>query len=90
MYARLPKSPTRSAFLFGPSGTGKSTWIRQRFPEAPLYDLLDAAQALRLAADPQALHRELANRPTGRWAVIDKVQKRQRCSTRYTGERAAQ
>ncbi len=75
MYARLLKTPTRSAFLFGPRGTGKSTWIRQRYPEAPLYDLLDTGEALRLAADPQALYRELANRPTGSWAVIDEVQK---------------
>ncbi len=75
MYARLLQDPTRSAFLFGPRGTGKSTWIRQRFPEAPLYNLLDSGEALRLVAEPQALYRELADRPSGSWAVIDEVQK---------------
>ncbi len=75
MYARLLQTPVRSAFLFGPRGTGKSTWIRQRFPEAPLYNLLDTGEALRLAAEPQAIYRELADRPSGTWAVIDEVQK---------------
>lgn len=75
MYARLLKNPTRSAFLFGPRGTRKSTWIQQRFPEAPLYNLLDSGEALRLAAEPQALYRELADRPSGSWAVLDEVQK---------------
>ncbi len=75
MYARLLQDPVRSAFLFGPRGTGKSTWIRQRLPQAPLYDLLDTGEALRLAADPQALYRELAQCPSGSWAVIDEVQK---------------
>ena len=55
MYARLLQNPIRSAFLFGPRGTGKSTWIRQRFPEAPLYNLLDSGQALRLIAAQQVL-----------------------------------
>jgi len=75
MCARLLQTPVRSAFLFGPRGTGKSTWIRQRFPEAPLYNLLDTGEALRLAAEPQAIYRELADRPSGTWAVIDEVQK---------------
>ena len=75
MYARLLKKPFRSAFLFGPRGTGKSTWIRQQFPQAPLYDLLDTREALRLSAAPDALYRELAGHPAGSWAVIDEVQK---------------
>ena len=32
--------PKQSYFLFGPRGTGKSTWIRQRHPEAVVIDLL--------------------------------------------------
>jgi len=30
MYARLLEVPRGSFFLFGPRGTGKSTWLRQR------------------------------------------------------------
>ena len=41
MYTRLLPTPTRSVFLLGPRGTGKSTWIRDRFPGATTYDLFD-------------------------------------------------
>ena len=75
MYTRLLPTPTRSVFLFGPRGTGKSTWIRDRFPGAATYDLLDTGEALRLSKDPSALYRELAALPAGAWAVIDEVQK---------------
>jgi hypothetical protein len=33
--------PRRSFFLFGPRGTGKSTFVRQHFPDALCLDLLD-------------------------------------------------
>jgi predicted AAA+ superfamily ATPase len=75
MYTRLLPSPTHSIFLFGPRGTGKSTWIRHRFPGATIYDLLDTGEALRLAKEPLALYRELSLLPSGSWAVIDEVQK---------------
>ena len=75
MYARLLSSPTRAAFLFGPRGTGKTTWIRDRFPTAVTYDLLDTREALRLSKTPDALYRELVVLPAGSWAVIDEVQK---------------
>ena len=75
MYTRLLSAPTQSIFLFGPRGTGKSTWIRERYPEAKTYDLLDTGEALRLSKDPQALYRELVLLPANSWVVIDEVQK---------------
>ena len=75
MYARILENPTQSAFLLGPRGTGKSTWIRERFPNAAHYDLLDTGEALRLLKEPRALYRELSLLPEGSWAVIDEVQK---------------
>ena len=75
MYTRLLPTPTRSIFLFGPRGTGKSTWIRDRFPGAVTYDLLDTGEALRLNKEPQALYRELPALPAGDRAVVDEVQK---------------
>ena len=75
MYTRFLPTPTRSVFLFGPRGTGKSTWIRDRFPDTVTYDLLDTGEALRLSKDPHALYRELAALPRGSWVVIDEVQK---------------
>jgi hypothetical protein len=40
MYARL-FSPTisESYFIFGPRGTGKTSWLRTRFPDAPYFGL---------------------------------------------------
>ena len=48
MYERLRRTPTDSVILFGPRGTGKSTWIEQRFTEAAYYDLLNSREAIRL------------------------------------------
>jgi predicted AAA+ superfamily ATPase len=75
MYARLLRTPDQSIFLFGPRGTGKSTWIRKHFTDARIYDLLDTGEVLRLSKDPQALYSELVGLPPGSWVVIDEVQK---------------
>ncbi len=48
MYERLRRTPTDSVILFGPRGTGKSTWIEQRFTKAAYYDLLNSREAIRL------------------------------------------
>ena len=75
MYSRLLPTLSGSTFLFGPRGTGKSTWLRERFPQAVAYDLLDTSEALRLAKTPHMLYRELATLPADAWVVIDEVQK---------------
>lgn len=75
MYSRLLKTPRQSIFLFGPRGTGKSTWIRGRFPKTTTYDLLDTGETLRLTREPGALYREVAGLPPESWVVIDEVQK---------------
>lgn len=75
MYTRLLPDPAQSVFLFGPRGTGKSTWIRARFPQAVCYDLLDTSEVLRFNKDPDVLYRELAAMSAGSWVVIDEVQK---------------
>jgi hypothetical protein len=41
--------PSRqSFFLFGPRGVGKTAWLRERFADAPFFDLLDADTYTRL------------------------------------------
>ncbi len=75
MYTRLLSLPSQSSFLFGPRGTGKSTWIRASFPDATVYDLLDTSESLRLNREPEALYREVSGQPAGSWVVIDEVQK---------------
>lgn len=60
MFTRRCPLPDRSCFLLGLRSTGKSAWIRSTFPAAATYDLLDAAEAIRLAAEPGVLTRETA------------------------------
>ena len=75
MVTRLLPTPDRSIMLLGPRGTGKSTWIRSRFPEARCYDLLDAGESIRLNRNPDTLFDELSTLESGAWVVIDEVQK---------------
>lgn len=75
MFTRQLQPPETSFFLFGPRGTGKSTWIRRHFPEARFYDLLDTSESLRLLRDPHLLSRELGKMVPGAWIVIDEIQK---------------
>jgi len=75
MVTRLLPPPTDSFFLLGPRATGKTTWIRQNFPDAPLYDLLRSDDLLRLSGDPSILRRECEILPNKSWIVIDEVQR---------------
>lgn len=75
MYTRLLKIPKESIFLFGPRGTGKSTWIKQRFPLATCYDLLQTSEVLRLSKNPSLLYEELSGEAKRAWVVLDEVQK---------------
>jgi len=75
LIGRFFEPPKQSYFLFGPRGTGKSTFIRQRYGDSLYVDLLDP-EALRLySASPERL-RELVLGAPGRSAVIiDEIQK---------------
>jgi len=67
---------TRSVFLFGPRQTGKSTWLRQTFPDSPRFDLLRGEVFLRLSREPGRLRGELATvDPSSGPVIIDEIQK---------------
>ncbi len=72
---RLLKRPDRSFFLFGPRGTGKSTWLQQVLPEALRLDLLDASLFLELSRDPHLIEAVIGDRPENSWVVLDEIQK---------------
>jgi predicted AAA+ superfamily ATPase len=72
---RLLRCPNRSFFLFGPRGTGKSTWLRQVLPDAVRFDLLDTSLYLELGRDPHRLEALIGKRPSGSWIVLDEIQK---------------
>jgi len=72
---RLLRCPERSFFLFGPRGTGKSTWLQQVLPETVRFDLLDTSLYLELSRDPHRMEALIGNRPSGSWVVLDEMQK---------------
>ena len=72
---RLLRVPNRSFFLFGPRGTGKSTWLREVFGRALYLDLLDASLFLELSRDPHALEAMAGDRSPNSWIVLDEIQK---------------
>jgi uncharacterized protein len=75
MLTRLLNPPRGSIFLFGPRGTGKSTWIQHHFAHATLYDLLDTSEVIRFSRQPSLLYQELSSLKKESWVVIDEVQK---------------
>lgn len=77
MYPRLLETPARSGqsfFLFGPRGTGKTTWIKERFPRALYLDLLDHRLYFDLLSRPDRL-RELIPPKHDDWVILDEVQR---------------
>ena len=54
-YTRTINSVNGSFFLFGPRGTGKSTWLHDKFPDALFIDLLREDVKVRLEANPERL-----------------------------------
>jgi predicted AAA+ superfamily ATPase len=64
----------KSFFLFGPRGTGKTTWVKSAFPKAVYIDLLEAELFNDLTANPQRLSNFI---PFGfkDWVIIDEVQR---------------
>lgn len=76
MFPRLLPPPTKTFFLFGPRGTGKSTWLGQHFGKAGVtIDLLNSANYLRLLSQPDDLNVLTAHLTPGSWVVIDEVQR---------------
>ena len=75
VYQRITRLPSRSFFLFGVRGVGKSSWVRVTLPNALRFDLLDETLYHDLLADP-SLFRELVSTVSqGDWVVIDEVQR---------------
>jgi len=72
---RFFSDPGQSFFLFGPRGTGKSTWIRQTFPGALFVDLLEPDTFRSYSARPERLMEAIDARPALRTVVIDEIQK---------------
>jgi predicted AAA+ superfamily ATPase len=75
LIARFFKPPKQSYFLFGPRGTGKSTWLKVEYPEALWIDLLNLEVLRFYLAGPERLREVVQPLPDGSVIVIDEVQK---------------
>lgn len=79
MFNRSIRLPSRASFfLFGPRGTGKTSLLKERLPEASTFfiDLLDPETFQTLSLRPKALVEQLRALPSSvEWAVIDEIQK---------------
>lgn len=67
--------PKTSFFLLGPRGTGKTTWLRQRFPEALTVNLLQPEVFRELSARPERLRELVEGNRDRRDVVVDEVQR---------------
>ncbi len=72
---RFFKSPGQSYFLFGPRGTGKSTYLKNNFPEALWIDLLKPDVFRTYTAKPEHLIELVQGNPDKIIIVIDEIQK---------------
>lgn len=75
LVGRFFDPPKASFFLFGPRGTGKSTFLRQVFPDALWLDLLDPALLRQVLARPEHLRQLVEGAPQLNTVVIDEIQK---------------
>jgi len=67
--------PESSYFLFGPRGTGKSTWCQYHYEQAVTIDLLQPDQLRQYLARPERLRELVHQQADGQVFVIDEVQK---------------
>ena len=74
MYTRFFTAPKESYFLFGPRGTGKSTWLKEAYPTAVWIDLLNPETFRLFSSSPEKLRLVLEAQPQ-RVVVIDEVQR---------------
>jgi predicted AAA+ superfamily ATPase len=75
MLTRALRLPERSFFLFGPRGTGKTTWLRQVLPDALWFDLLRTQTVLALSRQPDTFRFQVEAQPADRFVVIDEIQR---------------
>ncbi|OGS39402.1 MAG: ATPase [Elusimicrobia bacterium RIFOXYD2_FULL_34_30] len=62
-------------FLFGPRGTGKTTYLKQNYPDAMWIDLLEADIFRSYSAYPERLRETVLANPDKKTVIIDEIQK---------------
>lgn len=72
---RFLKAPDDHFFLFGPRGTGKSTWLKQTFPDAAVLDFLKPETLRRYQGSPERFREFVDGHPGTGVFVVDEVQR---------------
>ena len=70
---KIYKELDGSIFLFGGRQTGKTTLLRQQFPDTTFFDLLDTNVRRRLQQRPVLLYETLKDKPMGTLVIIDEI-----------------
>jgi uncharacterized protein len=72
---QIDRNRKKSFFLFGPRGTGKTSWVTSYFPDALYIDLLKTSDYTMLQANPSRLEGMVLSHKDSDWVIIDEVQK---------------
>ncbi len=72
--SRYFSSTRQHFFLFGPRGTGKTTWLKHAFPDALIIDLLDPGPYREYLSMPERLEKAL-DADQRRTVVVDEIQR---------------
>jgi uncharacterized protein len=72
---RFLQLPAQNCFLFGPRGTGKSTFLREQLPDAIWIDLLKPENYRQFLAAPERLEQLVLGNPQKKDVVIDEIQR---------------
>ena len=72
---RFFQEPEQSFFLFGPRGTGKSTYLKHQYPDALWIDLLKPDVFRNYSANPERIIELVHGNPDKRIVIVDEVQK---------------
>jgi len=72
---RMIAAAKGSFFLFGARGTGKSVWLKERFPNALTVSLLNVAKRREMRANPQLLRALVEGAGRTKDIVIDEIQR---------------
>ncbi|MCQ2322395.1 MAG: AAA family ATPase [Bacteroidales bacterium] len=72
-YYNIENELDTSVFLFGARQTGKSTFLRQRFPDTPYIDLLDSELRKKYQRRPVLLYEQFSKMPEDTLIIIDEI-----------------
>lgn len=68
-------NPERSYFLFGPRQTGKTTYLKENFPNSRIYNLNFNDDFFRFQSQPSEFRNEVLAMDKKNWIIVDEVQR---------------